>query len=430
MSKAQNKTNNTKTICSLSHLHDWVEEQKKSRTVAAKPEVEANPNDACEFLYRGHSDKNYTLLPSAYRLKEGKSFRAVEYNLYQEMLRGFQHAFSEDKTTFERLIRMQHHGLPTRLLDLTQNPHVALFFACAGKEEKSKDGEILLFTPPRLSIRYAPSIPEHAWAGLQSPVDFLHLLKAIYTSFCRGTKSTFENRLETLETLQYMGDVEGFYTECNEIIDICSKEKLNECKSIPVLHTFINHLEARIDYLLNSWEKKFEETPNTSQNEKYDRLKILNFILGIRLELIKQKKMIINVYCKFMGISEEENANINSFINKFLHAYFVFPTLNNERIKRQQGTFLLFPPYPPNSKFDFPKALTPAARILIPAKYKQNLLEQLADVAITEGYLFPELEKQAQGAIAMYPERTTDAMYDAELDEVKAQVDDAMMRRQ
>ena len=84
MSKAQNKTNNTKTICSLSHLHDWVEEQKKSRTVAAKPEVEANPNDACEFLYRGHSDKNYTLLPSAYRLKEGKSFRAVEYNLYQE----------------------------------------------------------------------------------------------------------------------------------------------------------------------------------------------------------------------------------------------------------------------------------------------------------------------------------------------------------
>lgn len=50
---------------------------------------------------------------------------------------------------------MQHYGCPTRLLDITTNPLVALYFACIG--EDNSDGAIYIFSVNKRDVRYADS---------------------------------------------------------------------------------------------------------------------------------------------------------------------------------------------------------------------------------------------------------------------------------
>ena len=55
----------------------------------------------------------------------------------------------------EKLTYMQHYGAPTRLLDITANPLVALYFACAA--EPDCDGKVIVFCVEAADVAYASS---------------------------------------------------------------------------------------------------------------------------------------------------------------------------------------------------------------------------------------------------------------------------------
>ncbi|MCX9104417.1 FRG domain-containing protein [Aeromonas veronii] len=55
----------------------------------------------------------------------------------------------------EILVRLQHYGLPTRLLDLTSNALVALYFAC--RDHEKTEGEVLVFDIPNDQIKFHDS---------------------------------------------------------------------------------------------------------------------------------------------------------------------------------------------------------------------------------------------------------------------------------
>lgn len=97
------------------------------------------------FLYRGHKDADYPLWPSIGR--ETLSITA-EGRLIEMAKNKRPDTFSSaDRLTL--LAKMQHYGLPTRLIDFTTNPLVALYFACQKKNDEQKhevDGKILVFS--------------------------------------------------------------------------------------------------------------------------------------------------------------------------------------------------------------------------------------------------------------------------------------------
>ncbi|MBI5136099.1 MAG: FRG domain-containing protein [Nitrospirae bacterium] len=105
------------------------------------------------LLYRGHSDrKAFMLLPSV--LRDDK-FRNAEETILRELVASHPAEFMGDATTLDQLVRVQHYSLPTRLLDVTWNPLVALYFASNDKDGIS--GEVIVFRVKRSSVKFFDS---------------------------------------------------------------------------------------------------------------------------------------------------------------------------------------------------------------------------------------------------------------------------------
>lgn len=104
-----------------------------------------------EFYFRGHSDVSFDLKPSIYRQRYIKN----ESIIFKEFILKSPNDFVNEKSALEKLVKMQHYGIPTRLLDLTTNPLVALYFAC--KEKVKKNGQVLVFRIPKQDVKYYDS---------------------------------------------------------------------------------------------------------------------------------------------------------------------------------------------------------------------------------------------------------------------------------
>lgn len=357
------------------------------------------PQSSYSRFFRGHSDQEWKLEPSIYRVpkkvegkQQEKPFIENEDNIIRDAIINSPDDFSEKDSIFSILVKLQHYGYPTRLLDLTTNALVALYFAV--KSFDDKDGELFIFDIPNSEVKYFDSDTVSILSALSLRRENFRIdgyksmskINSQLNKLCILCELLTSNGIEILK--EDLDEIKKWHSYFREDLMIDQSTVKFDDNKINQLEMFVNNLVRK--YPINS------PLDITSLNESTKEISIEMFnkqpdIARLLHDIRKDKPSFLPVI---------ENKDLERVI-------CVKPKLNNNRIIRQQGCFLLFGIETIKTKManldkEWLRKNTNEERIIIPQKSKQYILNELRTFGISEKTLFPELESQAREILSKY----------------------------
>lgn len=132
------------------------------------------------FVWRGMRRTSYTLESSLQRYlkrldrtRDEREMRIAEKQLIEHARSwGIGDIGGVEMDDLQLLAVMQHHGVPTRLMDFTSNPMTAMWFACQEDDQRHEDGLLLAVDVTDLRNGREFNNPSvGTWGGLAAPLS-------------------------------------------------------------------------------------------------------------------------------------------------------------------------------------------------------------------------------------------------------------------
>jgi hypothetical protein len=137
-------------------VHSWSQLQEALFADTYNPRI---ARFKARYAFRGVSDASYPLTTSLMRL--GGAYRKVEVPLLRQFRKYAHEHKPAENTEWYWLSVAQHYGLPTRLLDWSYSPQVALHFATCNTKSFDKDGAVFRVNYKRVHEQLPQLIRAH-----------------------------------------------------------------------------------------------------------------------------------------------------------------------------------------------------------------------------------------------------------------------------